>query len=128
MEATCFLAELEKYVQMGWAIIPIKAGGKEALVKWAQYQRIAPTLEQVLDWAERFPDCRWAVITGEVSGIMVVDCDNPTALQAAEALGITSSVSVTTPHGNHFFIVYPKTVRLEKQLVVMDQKGLTGHR
>ncbi len=123
MEATCFLAELEKYVQMGWAIIPIKAGGKEALVKWAQYQRIAPTLEQVLDWAERFPDCRWAVITGEVSGIMVVDCDNPTALQAAEALGITSSVSVTTPHGNHFFYRLPKDGKVRKTISGHGSKG-----
>ena len=123
MESICFLAELEKYVRMGWAIIPIQAEGKAALVKWAQYQKVAPTLEQVLGWAEKFPDCRWAVITGEVSGIMVVDCDNDAALQAAEALGITSSASVKTPHGWHFYFRLPNDGKERKTISGHGSKG-----
>jgi len=117
------LVILEEYVRMGWAIIPIKADGKEALVKWAHHQKIAPTLEQVFDWYEKFPGCRWAVITGDVSGIMVVDCDNDAALQAAEALEITSSVSATTPHGNHFYFRLPNDDKIRKTVSGHVSKG-----
>jgi len=117
------LENLKLYCQLGFSIIPVVKDGKEALVKWAQYQNVAPTIEQVLEWANKFPDCRWAVITGKVSGVMVVDCDNDAALQAAEALGITSSASVKTPHGYHFYFRLPNDDKVRKSVSGHVSKG-----
>ncbi|MEY8198911.1 MAG: bifunctional DNA primase/polymerase, partial [Colwellia sp.] len=68
-------------------IIPIKAGQKAPHIDWKKYQHKAASYEQIVEWGKQHPNCNWAVVTGKVSNVMVVDCDNDAALQAAEALG-----------------------------------------
>ena len=108
------LAVLEEYIKLGFAIIPIKTGLKTPLVDWKEYQHIAPTMAQVIEWVEKFNPTRWAVITGSVSKVMVVDCDNAEAIQAAEALDLTSSAAVKTPHGMHYYFRLPNDGKLRK--------------
>ncbi len=114
---------LSEYVRLGFAIIPIKSGEKKALVKWECYQEKPATLEQVLEWYELFPNCNWAVITGNVSDVIVVDCDNPTALQVAEEYEITSGASVKTPHGYHYYFLHPHDNKLRKTISGHVSKG-----
>lgn len=63
------------YLQAGWSIIPASIEGKRGLVPWKRYQQAPPSPEQFTSWAHRWPRCNWAIITGRLSGVVVVDVD-----------------------------------------------------
>jgi hypothetical protein len=97
-----------EYLERGWSIIPIKPEGKRPAIKWIEYQTRQPTKEEVIDWFERWPDYDIAIVTGEVSGLVVVDCDNQDALHAAWDAGMRSPIKVKTKRGCHLYFSHPK--------------------
>ena len=106
MTKTKMEAALE-YLERGWAVIPIK-GDKRPAIKWADFQQRHPTEEEVVDWWTKWPDYDIAVITGEISGIVVVDCDNEDAVDAAQEAGMQSPIRVKTKRGLHLYFEHPK--------------------
>src|SRR5688500_5972818 len=68
-------AAARTYCEAGWSVIPARVEGKRALVRWREWQRSAPCLEQLRTWWGRWPRANLAVITGRVSGVVVVDVD-----------------------------------------------------
>ncbi|WP_138465368.1 bifunctional DNA primase/polymerase [Poseidonocella sp. HB161398] len=97
-----------QYYERGWAIIPIHPETKKPTVKWKDYQTSPPTEEQLEAWWTKWPDAEMAIITGAVSGLVVVDCDSPDALEAARALGWHSPIQVRTKRGRHFYFEHPR--------------------
>src|SRR5215207_6148641 len=63
------------YADHGWSVVPAAVTDKRALVTWRQWQLAAAGLEQLAHWGRRWPRANWAVITGRLSGIVVVDVD-----------------------------------------------------
>lgn len=61
------------YLENGWSVFPSK--GKKPLIAWEPYQKVRPTAQQVIEWWTKWPDADIAGITGEISGIVVVDVD-----------------------------------------------------
>jgi Bifunctional DNA primase/polymerase, N-terminal/CHC2 zinc finger len=60
----------------GWAPIPIEPGGKRPLVTWHQYQERRPTAAEVRHWwRRRWPDAGLGIVTGQISGLVVLDVD-----------------------------------------------------
>lgn len=59
----------------GFSVIPVSQD-KNPLVKWTQYQQDKPSSEQIKDWWREWPSAMVAVITGDISGICVVDIDD----------------------------------------------------
>lgn len=100
---TATLDTLRVYVDLGWSIIPIRHNEKTPLVSWTEYRTTPATFEQLKKWDKQFNSPRWAVITGKISNLFIVDCDNEEALIQAETLGLTNGCSVTTPNGKHFY-------------------------
>ncbi len=105
---------LQQYYSMGFSLIPVRANSKKAAVNWKPYQNERATFDQVEEWHRNNPACNWAVVTGKISGITVVDCDSPEALQAAESLGLTNSCCVKTNHGHHFYFAYNDDGKIRK--------------
>jgi hypothetical protein len=96
------------YESLGWSIIPVDADTKGSLIPWRRYQLKAADLEQMLRWSAQFPQAGIAVVTGRVSGIVVLDADGP--LGAAEALkrGIPKTPMAATPSGGfHAYFAHP---------------------
>ena len=106
MTKTKLDAALE-YLDRGWAVIPIK-GDKRPAIKWAEFQTRLPTEEEVIGWWTKWPDNDIAVITGEVSGIVVVDCDNDEAIEASQTAGMQSPIRVKTKRGLHLYFLHPR--------------------
>ena len=77
------LEAAHEYLDRGWSIIPIKPEGKRPAIKWREYQERQPTYEEVEQWWTQWPDHDIAIITGAISGVVVVDCDNEDAAHAA---------------------------------------------
>jgi hypothetical protein len=97
-----------EYLERGWSVIPIKPEGKRPAIKWREYQERHPTHEEVEQWWTQWPDYDIALITGEISGVVVVDCDNEDAAHAAFDAGMRSSIKAKTKRGSHLYFEHPK--------------------
>ena len=64
-----------RYVRSGWSIVPC-GQDKRPLVAWSRWQSERPDAPQVRDWWSRWPEANVAVITGAISGVVVLDLDH----------------------------------------------------
>jgi len=64
------------YLDLGWSVIPVESGGKRPLVQWTEFQRRRPTPAEVNAWFGHWPDANVGIVTGAVSGIVVLDVDS----------------------------------------------------
>ena len=64
-----------RYLAKGWAVIPVEPRGKRPLVKWEAYQQARPGRATLADWLQRWPEANLGIVTGVVSGLVVVDID-----------------------------------------------------
>ena len=102
----------EYVLDWGWSVVPIKHGAKHPWVEWKQYQTRQPTEEEINEWCDHgavsknghvLQDFDICLVTGRLSGVVVVDCDSQEAVNEARRLGLTSNVSVNTRKGQHFY-------------------------
>ncbi|UCG97888.1 MAG: bifunctional DNA primase/polymerase, partial [Burkholderiales bacterium] len=61
------------YAARGWSPIPVEARGKRPLVPWLEFQQRIATADEIDDWFRRWPDANVGLVTGRVSGLVVVD-------------------------------------------------------
>jgi len=103
-------------VERGWCIIPLSLQSKKPLVGWKKYQTEPTTLEEVEDWFENgvrttsgnvVGTFNIAVLTGSISGIIVLDCDNEKSVEYAVKNDLTSPFVVHTARGKHFYFAHP---------------------
>ena len=74
-------------IDRGWSIIPIRPDTKRPAVQWKEFQNRQCTEDEAsLWWSSNEYDI--AIVTGALSGIVVVDCDNEEALHAAFEAGM----------------------------------------
>src|SRR2546423_13802150 len=73
--------------ERGWSVIPVGEGGKQPLVSWRQYQGERASREVVAGWLERWPGANLGVVTGAVSGLVVLDVDGAGGQVALAGLG-----------------------------------------
>lgn len=59
----------------GWSVIPIRRADKRPLIRWEEFQHRRPAPEEVRGWYGQWPEANIAIVTGPVSGLVVVDVD-----------------------------------------------------
>jgi putative DNA primase/helicase len=63
-----------KTAALGWKLMPVKARDKiPNLKKWQENSSSDP--DAINSWLKSQPKCNWAVATGKISGVFVVDID-----------------------------------------------------
>ncbi|HEY4694459.1 MAG TPA: bifunctional DNA primase/polymerase [Candidatus Nanoarchaeia archaeon] len=102
MQNNEFIHHSLKYLQLGFSVIPIDQD-KKPLVKWEEYQKRKATEEELRSWAQNFNNPNIGIVTGDISGMVVVD---------VEAGGDTTNLaptilSKTGGGGYHFFYKHP---------------------
>ena len=63
------------YSQYHWSVIPMRAREKRPKIKWQEFQHHCATLEEINYWFQRWPEANVGIVTGSVSGIVVIDID-----------------------------------------------------
>jgi hypothetical protein len=139
------------YCALGWSVVPAAATGKRALVRWRQWQTQAADLELVDRWWRRWPAANVAVITGRLSGVVVVDldvrhgADRALAELESEHGDLPWLAVVETPSGGwHVYLQHPRfaipnsaskvgtgvDVRGDRGLALLppSRRGLGGYR
>lgn len=103
-------------IDRGWNVIPLSITSKKPLNSWQEYQTRLVTPEEIDEWftngaptssGDRIEIFNLALITGEISGVIVVDCDNEAAERYARDHGMASPMSVQTTRGRHFYFTHP---------------------
>jgi hypothetical protein len=102
------------YGRLGWSFIPIEPRGKRSLVRWQVYQHRHPEATEINDWFRHWPDANIAVVTGVVSGVVVLDIDprhgGDSSFQALERQHAPVSETVearTGGGGRHLYFAHP---------------------
>lgn len=97
-----------EYARRGWSVIPV-GRDKKPLVKWEPYQDVPASEESITEWWTKWPDANLGIITGAVSGIVVVDIDSAEGEKSILEY-IPNSIlcpMVSTPRGRHLYFKHP---------------------
>ncbi|MCG0313946.1 MAG: bifunctional DNA primase/polymerase, partial [Calditerricola sp.] len=102
---------------------------KPIIASWQKYQKQAATPEQVAQWARQYPGANWAIVTGEVSGVVVVDFDSEEAFRELERRGLPDAPMVRTGKGWHVYFAHPgrPIKNAVKVLLGVDVRGDGGY-
>ncbi len=97
------------YLSRGWSIIPINPSSKKpCLESWLEYQRRLPTIDEVNDWWTKWPWASIGLVTGEISGVSVIDVD---PRHGGISDNLTDTVKSQTGGGGfHYFYLYNHNV------------------
>lgn len=105
-----------EYINRGFSVIPLRPMSKHpAINSWKEYQSRLATKNELCQW---FGDGgqNIGIVTGQLSGISVIDTDNQEALALATQKGISSCPIVKTSRGYHFYCRYePGTSNFQKR-------------
>ncbi len=129
------LAAASRYAAGGLSVIPCDASTKRPLVKWERFQADRAADTQVREWWERWPDAGIGIVTGSISGLVVVDIDTdaPAAPDAvAHRFGATPRAARTPRGGQHHYYrhpgkIVPNAVRLAGFDFPVDLRGDGGY-
>lgn len=107
-----------EYLSRGWSVIPIDPEGKTPYVEWSRYQVERPSVAEVKGWFS-WDEMNIGVVTGKVSGIVVVDVDaSRGGLDTMASLSLQSNYMVRTGGGGiHLYYAYPESVSKVKNTV-----------
>jgi hypothetical protein len=64
-----------EYLQRGWSVIPMRKRDKRPAIRWQNYQTVPASEQEVHDWFRRWPEDNVGIVTGAVSGLVVLDVD-----------------------------------------------------
>ena len=79
---------------------------KRPFTQWKPFQTRKPGKDEIQAWQSEYDPPAWAVITGAISGICVVDFDGETGRKTCEHLGLKPHVQ-TPSGGYHVYIESP---------------------
>jgi hypothetical protein len=98
------------YEAIGWSVIPLKRD-KRPYESWLKYQKNRAGKEQIKKWWKTWPNANIGVVTGAVSGLVVIDMDSALGQQAltSEIGEIPATISQKTgkPNAAHLFFSHP---------------------
>jgi hypothetical protein len=98
------------YSKLGFSVIPVKPD-KKPHIKWESFQDTRATEEKIKEWWTRWPRAMIGIVTGAISGVVVIDVDDPIGGMDAISKYLTKSKvpTVKTPRGGyHLYFKAPE--------------------
>lgn len=103
-----------EYYDRGWCVIPLRYGSKRAEVVWRVYREKRPSREQVEQWFGDGKDHNIGIITGHISGGLVVLVFNEEGDFKKFFKGdniLKKTPVVKTPRGYHVYLTTSERVK-----------------
>ena len=110
-ESLTFLEWARKYRNNGFSVIPLMPRGKKPSINWAEYQKRYATDDELRKWFRNGSKNNIGIVTGEISGIDVIDLDSQEAVQYAKDHDFSITPSVKTGKGFHCYYKHKDGVR-----------------
>ena len=90
------------------SVIPLMPNQKRPIFPWCKYQNTRAEPTKILQWADNFSACNWGIVTGQISGLVVLDIDKDDWEFVKQWLpkGLPTPV-VRTPRGYHIYYKHP---------------------
>ena len=120
------------YLRRGWSVLAFQPHAKRPLTPWRSLQSKHASADSVRQWFERVPDANVGLVTGAVSGLVVVDIDarhgGPASLAQLEAqhgpLPATLE-AITGGGGRHLYFRHP-SLRLTNRVGLLPGIDFRG--
>ena len=90
------------YRSKGFSVIPLKPRSKEPAVSWKEFQERYPTVDELEQWFGGDSQNNIGIVTGKISGIAVLDFDDPKASTYVEEDDLNTP-TVITNQGSHAY-------------------------
>ena len=99
------------YQKIGWSVIPIKPETKIPHVRWKTKQKKRATEAEIKSWYTKWPKANVGIVTGSVSGVVVLDFDSLKALDkfSYSVCSIDGTIIQSTGRGKQVFYRYPNS-------------------
>jgi hypothetical protein len=114
MNAGAVASAALEYLRRRWSVIPIHPADKRPRVRWQEYQYRPANETTLKDWFQRWPDANVAVVTGLVSGVIVLDIDvahggdsSLAELERRHGTLPASIEAITGGGGRHVYFAHP---------------------
>ena len=121
------------YLRAGLSVIPCKIyfengntekAKKKPLVNWKEYQHRRSTEQEIVELWKQFPDAQIGMVTGQISGICVIDIDLGAEEERIKFLCIPPTLVSNTPnHGQHCFLKMPKGAIIQSRANILGEKS-----
>jgi P4 family phage/plasmid primase-like protien len=103
------------YIELGWAIFPLVPNTKRPLTKNG-FKDATKSAYVVRQWWEETPDANIGIVTGEASGLLVLDVDVKKGAKGRESLssikGLPPTLTAQTPTGGwHLYFAVEGPIR-----------------
>jgi len=94
--------------QLKFSIIPISMNTKvpPAGFDLIRRQTQRATLSEIREWQRKYPKCRWGLMTGKISGVIVVDVDPKNGGEMPKEIAHLSPTTITPSGGTHSYFKY----------------------
>lgn len=90
------------YIEKGVSIIPC-GKDKRPLIEWRQFQSTKATVSDLDAWMTKYPEMQIGIVTGAISGLLVVDIDDP---QMDRSWLPDTAIIQTGSGGYHYYYSY----------------------
>ncbi|MDP3697159.1 MAG: bifunctional DNA primase/polymerase [Candidatus Taylorbacteria bacterium] len=90
------------YYKLGFSVMPVGLD-KKPFIDWKKYQTVRASEEEIRGWWEQFPKANVGVITGAISGIVVIDVERGGKTNDLPA----TVISKTGSGGSHHIYKHP---------------------
>ncbi len=98
-----------RYSELGFCVIPCGVRKKKPVKSWTQFQARKPTIAEIEGWWKGKSEKNIAFVTGEISGIFVLDVDSQEGLDFIAEQYLPQTVSSKTSKGRHYYFKHPGT-------------------
>lgn len=104
------------YAARGWSVVPVEPRGKKPIVAWREFQQRIAERAEIDRWFRHRPDANVAIVTGRLSGLVVVDVDprhggsdSLASFEAAHGALEPTVEAATGGGGRHLYFRHPGT-------------------
>ena len=119
------------YLDMGFSVIPLRPQSKKPAIKWKEYQGRLPTRDEIEGWKQQFPNANIAIVTGDISNLIVLDIDGQQGVDSVIRLGgiPDSTPTVKTGNGWQVYFAHPgfRVRNFAHKMPGLDLRGDGGY-